>query len=118
MIEKVKPDWTQFLTKKEIIVVEKICAKIREKFEVVSFTLFGSKARGDFREYSDIDILILLKDSVDFYVRDELMDIASDFMISDLIDINTVTFNYKDWNESYDFGLKKNIEKDGVPIDC
>ena len=79
--------------------------------------LFGSQARGDAREDSDWDLLVLLnKEKRNFladydqygYPFDEL---GSKYKIL----INTIIYTKKDW-ESHPSILKYNVEKEGIEI--
>jgi predicted nucleotidyltransferase len=51
------------LTSKEKLALKEFKEKILKKMkgEVLDIKLFGSKARGNFKEDSDIDVLVLLK---------------------------------------------------------
>ena len=81
--------------------------------------LYGSYARGDYNESSDIDIMILtdLMDEEIIKFRDKILDYTYDlewgnnfnFMLSPLIK-NIDKFNY--WLEAMPFYM--NIEKEGV----
>lgn len=81
--------------------------------------LYGSYARGDYNESSDIDIMILtdLTDEEIIKFRDKILDYTYDlewdnnfnFMLSPLIK-NIDKFNY--WLEAMPFYM--NIEKEGV----
>ena len=49
--------------------LNKFLLKIREKFEIKSVILFGSRARGDFLPYSDTDLIIIGDFKLDFFNR-------------------------------------------------
>ena len=74
-------------------------AMLRESFPVKEVVLFGSKARGDDDEESDVDLLILTTQPVSWNERKAINDalykiqIKYDIIISPLI--TTVT----EWNE-------------------
>ena len=67
------------LNKREQKVVQSFVKELRQNLgeEIISVRLFGSKVRGDFEKYSDIDVFILVKKSG--YVRDKISDIAADY---------------------------------------
>ncbi|GAH25140.1 unnamed protein product, partial [marine sediment metagenome] len=46
--------------------------RLLERFPDAEIILYGSKARGDFDEESDIDVLIILKDRVDDSLREKI----------------------------------------------
>lgn len=55
---------------------------LQERSEVQSAILYGSCARGTAREYSDIDILMLVSDGRPARLREEIHDIESEFDVS------------------------------------
>ena len=52
---------------KNIEIAKKIITEEVEKagYNVVNIILFGSRARGDFREYSDYDFFVVLKEDIE-----------------------------------------------------
>ena len=86
---------------------------------LVRILLYGSYARGDFNQNSDIDIMILAnvpQEEVSSYA-DKIYDITYDFEIQYGIEINpSIQSNttYNQWKNVYPFFI--NIEKDGVAV--
>lgn len=81
--------------------------------------LYGSYARGDYNEHSDIDIMILttLTDQEIEEVETEIFDLAFDFQIDYGMDISVVIknkdhFNY--WLGALPF--YNNVQKEGVVL--
>ena len=88
---------------------------------VKKIILYGSYARGDFNEKSDIDIMILtdLTDDEIIEYRDNISDIAYDIEWKNNFDIylspllkNLDKFNY--WLEALPFYM--NVQKEGVVL--
>ena len=83
--------------------------------------LYGSYARGDFNDSSDIDIMILTdltNDEINYY-REKISDIAYDIEWENNFDIylspllkNLDKFNY--WLEALPF--HRNVQKEGVVL--
>ena len=89
--------------------------KIKEKYPEAEIILYGSKARGDCNENSDIDLMIIIKDNhqinksisfeeleklyflpVDKKVKNEILDILTDIQVKYCVSID---FQVK--NKSY-----------------
>ena len=68
---------------------------------VVRMSVFGSKVRGDFRETSDIDILVIVKER-SLRVMDQIAEITSDLNIKYDLSISPVVFS----EEEYDMNAK------------
>lgn len=103
----------------EQIAIQKLYASIKDEFKVVKMVLFGSKARGDAKEYSDIDLLVLTENSGDTKEFYKMLDVASGISIDHDVIIDCLYMNYKDWELESDVVnplLKKNIEREGVEI--
>lgn len=81
--------------------------------------LYGSYARGDFTEDSDVDIMILL-DISDMEIknyRHQLSDITFDFNMDHDLDIKPIAKSedhFRKWIDAYPFYA--NISKEGVRL--
>lgn len=84
--------------------VEKGIAKLAEEYDIDKVILFGSRARGDNRERSDIDIAISGGDCIGFSLdADERLDTL---LMFDIINLDGTVQNE----------LLEEIERDGVII--
>ena len=82
--------------------------------------LYGSYARGDYRDDSDIDIMILVKmsDEEIRLVKNDIYDLAFEFEINTGIEISPVIKNedqYEYWVDTLPF--YRNVRDEGVVID-
>ena len=84
-----------------------------------SVIVYGSYARGDYSEFSDIDVMLLvsLGDEDIKKISDQISDLAFDFMMKYGVDIspvitNTDHFNYWVDNLSY----YRNVRDEGVEL--
>lgn len=81
--------------------------------------LYGSYARGDYREDSDVDIMILL-DMSDIDLKEyskQLSYMTYDFNMDNDIDIKPIAKSerhFKKWVENYPFYV--NVNKEGVVL--
>lgn len=110
---------TTFLNKREFEIIQKYKNELEKNYssEIGKFYLFGSKARGDFQQNSDIDILITLK-NYNWKLGDKIrrigyeLDEDIEYKFSILILPESEFQSLKEKN--YQFIL--NVLKDGVLI--
>ena len=82
--------------------------------------LYGSYARGDYTENSDIDIMILVKmsDEEIRLVKNDIYDLAFEFEINTGIEFSPIIKNedqYEYWIDTLPF--YRNVRDEGVVID-
>jgi predicted nucleotidyltransferase len=98
--------------------VDELIEKLKESYgeNLVKVILYGSKARGDSTEDSDIDIMVVLSDYVDIKKeRFKIYDIVwSVCYVYDLL-ISLIIKNKSDY-EKFDTGLLKNIKNEGIEL--
>lgn len=78
-----------------------------EKFNLDQIILFGSRARGDNFERSDIDLALRAKDAKQYYEILDYIEEIETLLIFDVVDMNSSAFS-KD--------LCEEIRRDGVLI--
>ena len=81
--------------------------------------LYGSYARGDYTEYSDVDLMLLttLSDREIEKIEGEVFDLAFDFQLDYGIDISVILKNKEQFN--YWLGalpFYDNVKREGVVI--
>jgi predicted nucleotidyltransferase len=95
--------------------VERIKQQIIEKFNPVRIVLFGSLARGNYHEGSDIDLLIVQESVADRmaitsqYYKEIDYDIPTDFVI-------TTPEGYASGNSDLTNVFAKNVQQEGVVL--
>ena len=105
------------------LLLKDVYASVKQIYgdELVKVILYGSYARGDYHEYSDIDILALVKcdDKTIQELRNKLLSAIGDLnwkhsvYISISVMINNIDyFNY--WKDTMPYF--KNVVKDGIEI--
>ena len=72
-----------------------------------AISIYGSRARGDYSERSDIDLVLDAQKPIDYFVIAELKDVLSATNIPQRFDI-------VDLNSIQDENFKKNIKKEMV----
>lgn len=86
---------------------------------LLSLTLFGSYARGDQDDGSDIDVLLLVDlDKMEIkHYRNELAHVASELELKYDIVLSPIVLNSSEYNQFKDIsGFLRNVQREGVPI--
>jgi predicted nucleotidyltransferase len=77
--------------------------------------LFGSYARGDYHEGSDLDVMIVLSDYLNYGAEiDRSGELISRLSLESEVSISRVIIKENQWQES-DTPLLRNIRAEGVP---
>ena len=105
------------LNKREVVAINSFVKELKEKLgdEIVSIRLFGSKARGDFHEESDIDIFILLKEKKK-PVIEELDEIAANYVLHYDLPLSPVVYDIFEYKQNKELGsfFFENVEGEGI----
>lgn len=80
--------------------------------------LYGSRARGDFNNTSDWDLLILLSmNKVSFNFETKIMDVFYDIELETGEVISPLVYSKNEWNNKHHITpLYENIKKEGVRL--
>ena len=117
MVAKTRPALK--LSLKEKKAVREFIAAVRSAYgdKIYSAALFGSKVRGDYTKYSDVDILLIVDDDK-WSFRKDIWMIASDIELEYdmLLDIRVISETRWRHMKNMQAGLYQNISRDAVPI--
>ncbi|NOL48843.1 nucleotidyltransferase domain-containing protein [Pelistega europaea] len=94
---------------------------IRGKFNIHDVIVYGSRARGDFRPDSDLDIAVILNDETDPRRTKMLAitDIGTDLLLKHFILVSPFTVLRHEWENPRTLQQKwfiDNVKKDGVSV--
>lgn len=107
------------LTAKERQAIEVFVQWLHERFpgEILQVMLFGSKARGDSRPWSDIDVLIAVKEE-NWPLRREISTLAADVSLEYDVLIGPRVIGQERWErmKQHRFGLYQNVIAEGIPL--
>jgi len=84
----------------------------------VELRLFGSVARGDDRDDSDIDVLVLLPGRVDHALEEQVFDAAYDVELKCGVVFGVVAYERAFWESepARDMSLHRTIEREGIVV--
>lgn len=101
--------------KKALRELKKILYK---KFPDAEIILYGSKARGDYEEFSDIDLLILLDSKITRRLKGKITEITYDIGLKHDVVFGTMIENRDYWKSplANTMPLHWNIDRDGVHV--
>jgi len=105
------------LNKREEVVINSFVKELKEKLgdEIVSIRLFGSKARGDFYQESDIDIFVLIKEKKKSVIE-ELDEIAANYVLHYDLPLSPVVYDIFEYEKNKELGsfFFENVEREGI----
>ena len=110
---------THLLTQKEQQAAEAFLERLNRRFpeQILQAILFGSKARGDSRADSDIDILLIV-DTDDWRFSHQISAIAADVSLEYNVLLGPRVIGRAHWErmERERFSLYQNVAVDGIPL--
>lgn len=98
--------------------IKKLVQQIKDNLGVKKLILFGSRARGEADEYSDIDLLVLTENPRNFSDRDKLADVSSEINVDYGVSISCLYYNAQEWETGDTINplLKENVNREGIEI--
>lgn len=108
----------KYLTENEKKALAEIKRQVLSRYPGSSFVLFGSRARGDFARYSDIDVLVVTVDDLPWQDVDHIISVAYEVNLA----YGTLFTCHTAAREAWENGdwtcqpLKESVEKDGIPV--
>jgi predicted nucleotidyltransferase len=96
-----------------------ISQRLKEKLQgkLVIFCVFGSKARGDHDEYSDFDVLVIVKDKTP-ELEDGIMDVFIEEELKSSIFFTPLIKDFQAFEKErrYNTPFYQNIEREGIML--
>ena len=107
------------LTKRELGIIEEFKQKLNQKNPgaILEVIIYGSKARDDAREDSDIDLLVITKNE-DRRLTKEIRDIGYELELENDVTLSIQIFseNYMDYIRSIETQFIRNVDDQGIRV--
>lgn len=101
---------------RELTAVKEIVELLTGKYSFIKkIILYGSKARGDFIEDSDIDMLFLLNDDIPRSLKREMYDIIYDKELSNDVVVTAILIPEKDFQGKINPFFKA-VKREGITL--
>lgn len=96
---------------------EEFAARLRDRLgdDLVRITLFGSRARGNAREGSDFDVLVIVtrRDAV---AREKVLDVEVEMMDRHDVLFSAMLYADEEWSVESHYPIGKSIASEGVRL--
>ena len=101
--------------KKELRALEKISHALATIPQIESVVFFGSRARGDFKGLSDMDMLIVISD---IRGKDKVISVLHSIELEYDVPISPVIFTSKEYeiNKKLKSSFIENVEREGIVL--
>ncbi len=102
-------------------ILSKFAGDMRKLFQtdLSSILVYGSYARGDYQENSDIDVMILVKTAEEQICdyRDQVSDCAFEYLMDYGVEISPIIKNERHFNEwAENLPFYRNVKAEGVVV--
>jgi predicted nucleotidyltransferase len=99
-------------------VLSKCKTAVKKLLPDADIILFGSRARGQAKEYSDYDLLILVDQKADLKLSEKILDQLYPIELETEAMISFVVQNRNVWNSplSREMPFHKNIDREGIRV--
>ena len=115
---KMKNNLLLRLKEKEVRALKELKEELLKRFSDAEIILYGSKARGDDKEFSDIDVLVLLDREINNSLEEEIFSTAFQIELKYDVIFGIIVYSKKFWNSKLGnaMPIHWNIDKEGMPI--
>lgn len=107
------------LNKKEKEALKNFRAKIEKLLSdnLLEIKLFGSKARGDARKYSDLDVIVVIS-SGDWHTSDIVYEMATDILLETGVCVSQKVITKEEYNhlQNAENLFLKNVIREGIAV--
>jgi predicted nucleotidyltransferase len=106
------------ITPEQSEALKEIKCRLLERFEIKAFLLYGSAARGQADEESDLDLLVVTSVPLTRFERHEITNIVFDVNLQYDTNFSSLVVDQKSWETGIIsvLPLRDEIMRDGIPI--
>jgi predicted nucleotidyltransferase len=106
------------LSSKQSRALSEIRQKVIQRFSIVDFLLYGSAARGEADDESDLDVLIVTAEALTRFKRHEITDIVFEVNLKFDTNFSTLVVDQETWETGVIsvLPLRDEILRDGIRI--
>lgn len=106
------------LTSKQLQALSEIKRRLVEKFDIKAFVLYGSVARGQADEESDVDLLIVTSKPLTRFERHEITNVVFEVNLQHDTTFSTLVVDLKSWETGIISVLpvRDEIIRDGIRV--
>ncbi len=103
------------MNKKVLKNIKKFTQRVKQKFEPQRIILFGSFARGNINEYSDVDVAVI-SDKFNLIPSEERLNILYPLTIDLYPDFHVFGFTSEEFEKGNKLTILEEIKKQGIQI--
>lgn len=106
------------ITAEQSEALSEIKRRLLAKFDIRAFVLYGSAARGDADEESDVDLLIVTSKPLTRFKRHEITDEVLEVNLQYDTNFSTLVVDQKSWDTGFIsvLPIRREIAKDGIQV--
>lgn len=95
--------------------IESYLKRLGKKFKIEKSILFGSRARGDYLDNSDVDLIVVSKDFLGINFRKRMAEAIEDW--NQDLDLEVICYTPKEFEKKKkQIGIVKQAVKEGIEI--
>ena len=98
--------------------LDELTGELRKQFDIHRVVLFGSYARGDWDEESDVDLLVITGSKLSRRERHKITDIVFKVNLEHDTNFSSLVVDRHSWEQGFYplLTLHEDVEKDGVAV--
>lgn len=106
------------LNNNQLKAIKELKKELAKKFHVYDVVIFGSVARQEADEESDLDLLIIIKENATHEIRNNISDLVFEINLKYETNISIIVIERERWEKGFTkiTPFYKEIQKDGVFI--